>query len=360
MDKKLSWGILGAGSIAKTFAKGVLASTTGKLVAVGSRSAEKSKAFASEFNIPIAHASYEALLADPSVEAVYIATPHPMHAEWAIKAAQAGKHLLVEKPLAVNHSDAMAIVEAAIRNDVFLMEAFMYRCHPQTAKVLELVRNEEIGEVRAISATFSFHWPKTFDANSRLLSNDLAGGGILDVGCYPTSMSRLIAGAAVGKAFADPVKVEAAGHLGATGVDEYASAVLKFENEIIAECATGVQLNQENVVRIYGTAGSIFIQTPWVPAKEGGTTKLIIKRDGKNDEEITIDSPKHLYALEADAVAENIARRQAPQMSWDDSLGNMRTLDRWRAAIGLTYEIEKPAKFRRTTIAGRGVVGSQK
>jgi predicted dehydrogenase/aryl-alcohol dehydrogenase-like predicted oxidoreductase len=355
MDRKLSWGILGAGTIAKTFAKGVLGSTSGRLAAVGSRSAEKAKAFAAEFAIPAAHASYEALLADEAVQAVYVATPHPMHAEWAIKAAEAGKHLLVEKPIAVNHADAMAIVETAIAHDVFLMDGFMYRCHPQTARVIELIRAREIGEVRSISATFSFHWPKNFDGKSRLLNNEMAGGGILDVGCYPTSMCRLIAGAAMGKAFAEPVKVEAVGHLGKTGVDEYSAAVLKFENDIIAQCATGVQLNQENAVRIYGTSGSIFIPTPWVPAKEGGTTKIIVKRDNKPDEEITIESPRHLYALEADVVAENISRRQAPQMSWEDSLGNMRTLDRWRSAIGLTYEIEKPAKFRRTTVAGRAL-----
>src|SRR5690606_25764497 len=135
-----------------------------------------------------AHASYEALLADPAVDAVYIATPHPMHARWAILAAEAGKHILCEKPLALNHGQAMAMVEAAVRHRVFFMEAFMYRCHPQTARLVELIQQGAIGQVRMIEGSFGYR--AGFDPNSRVYNNDLAGGGILDVGCYPVSMAR--------------------------------------------------------------------------------------------------------------------------------------------------------------------------
>src|SRR5947207_8248822 len=131
--------------------------------------------------------SYDALLADAQVQAVYIATPHPLHAEWAIKSANARKHVLVEKPMGLNHAEAMAIVEAAIANDVFLMEAFMYRCHPQTRKLVQLLQSGAIGDVRVIHASFAFHWPKPWNPVSRLTSNALGGGGILDVGCYCTS-----------------------------------------------------------------------------------------------------------------------------------------------------------------------------
>src|SRR5580698_4023165 len=134
MITKLKWGIIGTGSIARKFAHGLAGSKTGQLVAAGSRTIEAAKKFTAEFPAT-AHGSYEALLADPEVQAVYISTPHPMHAEWSIKAAEAGKHILCEKPLALNHADAMAVMEAARSNDVFLMEAFMYRCHPQTAKL---------------------------------------------------------------------------------------------------------------------------------------------------------------------------------------------------------------------------------
>jgi len=196
MSEKLAWGILGTGSIAKTFARGVNQSKNCRLAAVGSRTKESAETFGEALNVPVGHrhASYESLLADPTVQAVYIATPHPFHIDWAIRAAAAKKHLLVEKPIGLNAAEAMAIIEAAIEHDVFLMEAFMYRCHPQTAKLVELIKEGVIGEVRLIQATFSFHWPKPFNPDSRLTSNAMAGGGILDVGCYPVSLSRLIAG----------------------------------------------------------------------------------------------------------------------------------------------------------------------
>src|SRR5262249_37432744 len=142
-------------------------------------------------------------------------------------------HLLVEKPIGINHAEAMAIVEAAIANDVFLMEAFMYRCHPQTARLVELIRDRAIGDVRMIRARFGFDAP--FKPESRIYKNSLGGGGILDVGCYPVSMSRLIAGASLGENFANPIDVKAAGRLGATGVDEWSAATLKFRGDIIAQ-----------------------------------------------------------------------------------------------------------------------------
>ncbi|MBN1459559.1 MAG: Gfo/Idh/MocA family oxidoreductase, partial [Armatimonadetes bacterium] len=190
MPEKLAWGILATGHIASTFAKGLAHSQTGRLVAVGSRTKKSANRFGDEYNTPRRHGSYEELLADPEIEAVYIATPHPMHAEWAIKSADAGKHVLCEKPIGLNHAEAMVVVEAAREHDVFLMEAFMYRCHPQTEKLVELIRSGVIGEVRAIQATFSFNAGENWE--SRALAHEMGGGGILDVGCYCTSMARLL------------------------------------------------------------------------------------------------------------------------------------------------------------------------
>lgn len=340
---KLQWGIIGAGGIARAFARGLAASKTGELLAVGSRAQATADKFGDEFGTPRRYGSYDALLADKEVQAVYIATPHPMHAEWAIKAADAGKHILCEKPLTINHAEAMAVVEAAIRNDVFLMEAFMYRCHPQTAKLVELIREGTIGQVRIIQATFSFH--AGFNPEGRLLKNALGGGGILDVGCYATSMARLVAGAALGKEFADPIEVRGVGHLGTTNVDEWAIASLRFPNDILAEVATGVQLNQENVVRIFGSEGNILVPSPWFCTRDAGTTTIIVRRNGEAaPREVVVEAKAGLYTIEADTVAANLTRRQAPSpaMTWDDSLGNMKTLDRWRQSIGLVYETEKP------------------
>jgi len=343
MADKLKWGILGAGGIARAFADGIACSKSGMLVAIGSRSKEKAEAFGQEFKVERRYGSYEALLADPEVEAVYISTPHPQHAEWTIKACEAKKHVLCEKPISVNHAEAMAMVEAARANTVFLMEAFMYRCHPQTKKVVELVKSGAIGEVRVIKACFSFH--AGFSESSRLFNNDLAGGGILDVGCYAVSFSRVIAGAAHGKDFEDPTEVAGCGHLGKTGVDEWAVATLRFPGDIVAEVATGVSLTQDNDARIFGAEGIIRVPSPWVPGRNGESTKILLERDGKT-EEIVIEPGNKLFAIEADTVAEFIPRKQAasPAMSWADSLGQMKTLDRWRAELGLVYEMEKPAR----------------
>lgn len=337
---KLRWGILGAGGIAKAFAQGLAQSKTGDLLAIGSRTQEKADTFGQELNVPHRHGSYGALLADPDVDAVYIATPHPQHAEWAIKTAQAKKHLLVEKPLGMNFQEGSAIVEAAREHDVFLMEAFMYRCHPQTQRLIELLRARVIGDVRVIHATFSFH--ADFDPQSRIFNNGLGGGGILDVGCYPVSMARLIAGVATGKDFAEPLDVKAVGHLGKTGVDEWSVAVLKFPGGIVAQLSTGVAVQQENVVRIDGTGGSILIPLPWAPARDGGTSKIIVTRESEPiPREMIIESPMQIYTIEADTVAAHLAQRQAPAMTPADSLGNMRTLDAWRKEIGLVYEQER-------------------
>ena len=340
----LHWGILGTGTIAKTFTQGLESSRKGRLAAVASRAQTTADAFVAA-NCPPersvrSHGSYEALLADPGVHAVYISTPHPDHAHWAIQVARAKKHILCEKPLAVNHAQAKSIVDAARENDVFLMEAFMYRCHPQSARLVELIRSKAIGDVRMIQAAFGFHAP--FDPESRLYKNSLAGGGILDVGCYPVSMSRLVAGAAVGDDFADPTEVSGSGHLGETGIDEYATATLRFPGNIIANVSTGVRLELDNTARIFGTAGHIYIPHPWVPAREGGVAEIHVHRTGQEPEVVRTETTQHLYAIEADVVAENITRRQAPSpaMSWDDSLGNMKTLDAWRASFGFKYQFE--------------------
>lgn len=337
----LSWGILGTGRIAGIFAKQLSQSRTGKLAAVGSRSRASAEKFAAEFGALHSHATYDALLADSQVQAVYIATPHPLHAEWCLKAAAAGKHILCEKPLTLNHTEALTVVDAARKHDVFLMEAFMYRCHPQIAKLVELLRKKAIGEVRVIHASFGFH--RDFNPEVRLFKNALGGGGILDVGCYTTSMARLVAGIATGKPFAEPVEVKGCGHLAPTGVDTWATASLKFPGDILAALATSVEVQQHNVVRIHGSNGTIFVPAPWAQIHDGSTTKLFVEHKGEPPQEIVVESTQPAFAIEADHVAAYIEHRQAPAMSWDDSLGNMQTLDRWRKSIGLTYESERAA-----------------
>ena len=348
----LRWGLLAAGNIANAFAEGVKHSRSGTLAAVGSRSLDKAKAFADKHAVAAAHGSYEDLLADESVDAVYVSTPHPQHAEWTIKALRAGKHVLCEKPLGVNAAEAMTMFEAAAANGRVLLEAFMYRCSPLTAKIVELVRDGAVGDVQLVDAAFSFRAGD--DPQSRLMSNKLAGGGILDVGGYAVSFARLIAGVAVGKPFADPAAVGGAAHSGATGVDEWAVATLKFDNGILAQIRTGVRLDARNGATVYGTAGRIEVAEPWIPMKEGGRATIRVTR-GKETEEIIVETDQWLYALEADAFAAAVANDGTaphPMMSPADSLGNAHALDRWRRAVRLTYDFEKPGGFSKTTLAG--------
>lgn len=354
--RRLRWGIIGPGAIAKSFAKGLADSRLGTLAAIGTRDPARA-GLAADFAGARIVAGYDALLADPGVEAVYIATPHPGHAEWAIKAAEAGKHVLVEKPMALSAFEAAALQNAAQKAGTFLGEAFMYRLHPMTARLVELVRSGAIGEVRMVKSSFGFAMPRVMPEH-RLYANDLAGGGILDVGGYPVSMARLVAGAATGRPFADPDIVRGVAHLGVTGVDEWASAVLHFPGGIVAEVSCSVSLAQENVLRILGTEGRIEVRDFWFAGgnRDGGPGEIdIVRRDGAR-ETVAVPGDRHLYAYESDAAAEAIlaGRREfaAPGMSWADSLGNLRVLDKWRADAGLVFGIETPAK-RKVTLANR-------
>lgn len=345
MTKTVNWGIIGTGSIAKAFAYGLKSSKTGTLVAVGSRTQASADAFGDAWEIPVRYGSYAALLEDRQVDAVYVATPHPMHAEWAIKAAEAGKHVLCEKPAALNQWQAAAMIEAARANGVAFMEAFMYRCHPQITKLRELLQEGAIGEVRMIEAAFAFGGGTTPNPANRTENRTLGGGGILDVGGYAVSMARLIAGEALGRRFAEPLEVKAVGHIGeTTGVDEWTAALLKFEGDIVAQVATGVRVGMRNDVMIYGSGGRIQVPDPWVPkGREGvGPTEIHLKRNGRPAETIQCTSEVTLYGLEADAMAAALPSLETPEMPWADSLGNMAVLDAWRAQIGLLYDEELP------------------
>ncbi|MBZ9796799.1 aldo/keto reductase [Mesorhizobium sp. ES1-4] len=352
----IRWGILGPGGIAKAFAGGVAGSRTGKLVAIGARNPGK-PGLAESFPGTRILDGYDALLSDPEIDAIYIAVPHPGHVHWAIWAAEAGKHVLCEKPLALTAFEADAMMHAARKAGTFLGEAFMYRLHPQTLKLVDLVKSGVIGEIRMIKSSFGFAMPD-FMPEHRLYANDLAGGGILDVGGYPVSMVRLIAGAAIGAPFAEPDKVVGAAHLGQSGVDEWASAILHFPGGIVAEVSCSISLNQDNVLRIFGTKGRIEVPDFWFAGgdRDVGLGRIdVIGADGAQ-ETISVNEKRHVYSFEVDAAGEAIrAGRQEfawPGMGWAESLGTLRVLDRWRAAVGLEYEIEK-ASLRTNTISGR-------
>ena len=339
---KLNWGVLSTGRIARWFATALATSRTGRLVAVGSRTAEAAQKFAADYGGIRAYGSYAALLADPGVDVIYIGTPHDSHADLCVQAARAGKHILCEKPLALSRVQAERAVAAAREHGVFLMEAFMYRCHPQTAKLAELVRSGVIGELRLISAVFCFNRP--VDPALRLYNRALGGGAILDIGCYPVSISRWIAGAAAGTTVAEPVEFHGIGRIHPVAqVDEQAAATLKFSNGVIAQLACGTTTAKEIAVRVYGTDGIIQLPVPFHPGNAvEGPARIVVQRTGAAAEEIACGPAADLYTIEADTVGDAIVRgeRESAVMSLVDSLANMAVLDTWRAAVGVRYENE--------------------
>jgi predicted dehydrogenase/aryl-alcohol dehydrogenase-like predicted oxidoreductase len=351
-NRRLRWGIIGTGSIAHALGEALRHSETGYLLAVGSRGQESADKFADEFGAERRYSSYEALLADPGVDAVYIALPNHLHMYWAVRAAEAGKHILCEKPLASNYAEAMTIVDAARHHGVFLMEAFMYRCHPQTARLAELVRSGAIGELRLIDAQFSFN-VGTPDYDAFRHQSQSAGGSIMDVGSYCSSMARLMAGAAAGKPLAEPSEIKGAAHIDPKGrVDEWAGAVYRFQNtgsgaDVIANLSCGMMVNQDSRVALWGSRGHIIVNNPWFP---GARSEILLYRDEgrkrpQEAETIEVVAGAPLYTIEADTLARAVwaGQQQAPwpAMTWDDTLGNMRALDRWRKDAGLVFDNEK-------------------
>ena len=359
----LNWGVIGAGTIARVFCNGMRFSGTGRIAAVASRSPERADALAGPFGVAKRYDDYDRLLADDEIDVVYVSTIHPAHAEWTIRAAAAGKHLLVEKPIGVNHLEAAAMIDAAAAHDVFLMEAFMYRCHPQTRRLAELVGEGAVGEVRMIRTVFSYQG--RFAPASRTFGNALGGGGILDIGCYTASAARLIAGAAAGEPFLEPHLVKGCARLGPTGVDHYAAATLQFDNGVIAELVAGVDCRVPSQWAVYGSEGILEVPEPWTPCSPcrhaadplpADTTFppgriLLTRPDAAEPETIAVAVDRDLFTYEADTVAEHLEARQAPAMSWLDTIGNMKLLDRWREEAGLVYEQER--RFRSGTLAGR-------
>jgi len=326
------WGILSTGHIAQTFAKAVQECEGESLASVGSRSLGPAQDFARTFNIPSVHASYEALLADPTVEAVYIATPHPFHADWVVKAAQAGKHILCEKPMGMDLGEVQRMTAAAKEHEVLLMEAFMYRCHPQTHRLIELLKEGAIGRLRVIRASFSFD--RDLGLQHRLFNKALGGGGILDLGCYPVSMARLMAGTAVGKPFAEPEKVLGLASLGPeSGVDEWASAVLRFSGGILAELSCGIRVERESwSIMLYGTEGRLEVPSPWHCGFGPGETTLLRFSKGKQEPEVvTVRSEHSVYAYEVKTFSASVkaGKVMSPAMTPEDSLGNISVLDQW-------------------------------
>jgi predicted dehydrogenase len=248
----VKWGIVSTADINRKVIPGAHASDKVELVAVASRDQARADAYAREWEIPRAYGSYEALLDDPDVEAVYISLPNTMHVEWTIKALEAGKHVLCEKPFTRHPEEIDIAFDLAERTGRLLSEAFMYRHNPQTKKLAELVADGAIGELRLVRSAFSY---SLYEEDNIRLRTDLEGGALMDVGCYCVSGSRLLAG--------EPVAVRGEAWYGPTGTDWVFGGLLRFPNDVLATFDCGTAMPNRDELEAIGSEGSIFIDDPW-------------------------------------------------------------------------------------------------
>jgi xylose dehydrogenase (NAD/NADP) len=306
----LKWGIMSTARINREFLAGARESPEVDVVAVASRDYATAERYAREHGIARAHGGYDALLADPEVEVVYISLPNSLHLEWTVRALEAGKHVLCEKPLGRRAAEVEAAFDVAERQGRLLMEAFMYRHNPQTRRLAELVTAGTVGRVRLIRAAFSFVTNDT--ANVRLRAA-LAGGALMDVGCYCVSGARLIGG--------EPERVSAEQALGGDGVDIAFAATMRFPDEVLSHFDAGLALAERDELEVVGDAGSLFLDDPWhcrEPVIE------VRREDGiERIEVVVVDS----YRLEAENMCAAIRGEAPPLLGRADAVAQARAIE---------------------------------
>jgi dihydrodiol dehydrogenase / D-xylose 1-dehydrogenase (NADP) len=324
--KKIRWGILATGGIAHAFVKDVQTIPDAEVVAVGSRKLENAINFADKFNIKKRHGSYEDLANNPDVDIIYIATPHPYHAENCILCLKAGKHVLCEKPFTVNANEAKEVIKIAGEKKLFIMEAMWSRFLPVYTQAKKWVDEGLIGEVKTIFADFGFF--SNLPPEGRALNPALAGGALLDVGIYPLSFAYWILG--------EPEKITAMAHIGFTGVDEQSTMTLGYKNGALAILFSAVQTVTPKSALIIGTKGTIEIQPAFFRSKGAS----IITPEGTQKFDLPYESDgKQYQAMEAMKCIRE-GKTESPIMPWNETIKIMETMDEIRKQIGLKYPME--------------------
>jgi xylose dehydrogenase (NAD/NADP) len=309
MADAVKWGILSTADINRQVIPGLRASAKADLVAVASRDQPRAEEYAQLWEIPRAYGTYEELLADPELEAVYIPLPNSLHVEWTIKALEAGKHVLCEKPLTRHPKQAKKAFDVAEGAGLILSEAFMYRHNPQTKRLKQLVDDGAIGELRLIRSVFSY---SLYDEQDIRLLTELEGGGLMDVGCYNVSGSRLLAG--------EPEKVFGEAWFGPSGTDWVFAGTMRFPDNVIATFDCGTALPERDELEAIGSEGSLFLDDPWhckVPVIE------VRRADGV--ERIELDRSDS-YQLEVENVSDAIRGEGELLLGRDDAVAQSRAL----------------------------------
>jgi D-xylose 1-dehydrogenase (NADP+, D-xylono-1,5-lactone-forming) len=310
-ERTLTWGILSTARIKRALIPPIKTSSRNKVGAIASRSLEKAQTEAKEWGISKYYGSYEELMDDPEIDVIYNPLPNSMHAEWTIKACQAGKHVLCEKPLAVSLEEVAAIEDAARNAGVVVAEAFMYRHHPQTLGVKELVDGGSIGALSLVRGAFSFNISSPSDVR---LSVDLAGGSVWDIGCYPISYARFVLGS-------EPSEVFGWQRTGLGGVDEYFTGQLRFPGDIILQFDCSFRMADRAFMEFVGTDGVLHISEPFKPGKN---EMLLLERDGQI-QKITVKG-QDLYLGEVEDMADAILLGKQPRVTISDSYNNVATI----------------------------------
>jgi D-xylose 1-dehydrogenase (NADP+, D-xylono-1,5-lactone-forming) len=303
-------GLLSTADINRKVIPGARASAKVDLLAVASRDRARAEDYAQTWEIERAYGSYEAMLEDPDLDAVYISLPNTMHREWSIRSLEAGKHVICEKPFGKHPEDVEAAFDAAERTGRLLTEAFMYRHNPQTAKLVELVRDGAVGELRVVRSAFSY---SLYDTENIRLRTDVDGGSLMDVGCYCVSGSRLLAG--------EPEAVSGQAYIGPSGTDWVFTGAMRFAGDVHALFDCGTCLPNRDELEVIGTEGSLFLDDPW----HATTPVLELRRDGGN-QRIELE-PIDSYRLELENLADAIAGEAPLLLGREDALGQARTIE---------------------------------
>jgi xylose dehydrogenase (NAD/NADP) len=306
----VAWGVLSTARINRLVLPGARVSDRVDVIAVASRSAQAAEGYAREQGVERAYGSYEALLQDPDVEAVYIPLPNSLHVGWSMRALEAGKHVLCEKPLGRRTAEVEAAFDAADHAGRLLMEAFMYRHNPQTARLVELVREGAIGELRLIRAAFSF---SVANSSNVRLARELDGGALMDVGCYCISGARLLGG--------EPVRVYGEQVLSGGGVDVRFSGTLRFPGDVVAQFDSALVLPDRDELEAIGDEGSLFLDDPWHCRQP----VIELRREG-GVERIEVE-PVNSYTVELENFSDAIRGEAAPLLGREDALGQARTIE---------------------------------
>jgi len=351
----INWGIFGTGMIARALAVSMIESEGSKLKAVASRSIEKAERFAEKYNcLPIE--GYENLLKDDEIDAIYVATPHDSHFDLALASIEAKKSVLCEKPMTINSTEAMVLIDAARNKGVLLMEAFMYRTHPQTDKIREIVETEFKDAPLIIEASFGFS--ADVPDKHRLVNPELGGGSIMDIGCYPMSMSRLVIGAQHGKPFLNPISIEAKGELSPKNIDLNAEAELEFINGSKAFISSAINKTLKNSLLISNEKKSLSVSEPWQCGEQNNRqSEITFKQEGKEDRIIKFKEDKGVFTHEIDHFVDLLNRKenQSQKISHSDSHGNIIWLDTWRKKVGVYYAADN-AENREFSLLGKSAL----